>query len=167
MMLERGEARAFIDVGKKNLAANRACVARARRVLDDARIRLGRYRSVQASRCRCESPLVISEVTERCNGFASPRVYACPKCAPDCRPVSDWVVPSFTADIIAEAYEVGHSEQVQIDARVLREWPLPLDNFATCLGMRHGWTAGTAVVYLGALRSALLDRHSPTPWDDC
>ena len=75
-------------------------------------------------------------------------------------------VPTFTAAILAEAYEIGDSKRVQIDARELNRWTLPLDDFATRLGRVHGWQAETVAVYIGALRSALLDRHAPTPWDD-
>ena len=76
------------------------------------------------------------------------------------------VVPTFTAAIIAEAYEIYDSEQVQLDARELKGWTLPLADFATRLASVHRWTAETVAVYIGALRSVWLDRHGPTPRDD-
>ncbi len=166
-MLQGGEALDFLDWGKKNLAANRACVARARMVLDDATARLRRSADLQELSHQRESLHLMVETSEhRQHVCSSQGVCGCANGVCVCGRISRVAVPTLMAAILAEAYEIGDPGQVQLDARELDRWNLPLDDFATRLGMVHRWKAETVVIYIGALRSALLDRHAPTPWDD-
>ena len=162
-MFDTSEALDFLDWGSANLLANRICAARARIVLDDASARLRRCADSRASSYQCKPPQG-PEHAER--GFTSQDVYAGAGRPSVCGRISQMLVPTRTAAIIAQAYEIGDPGQVQLDARELNEWTLPLDDFATRVGTVHGWKAETIVIYIGALRSALIDRHAPTPWDD-
>jgi hypothetical protein len=58
-----------------------------------------------------------------------------------------------TLQVLAEAYELDPAS-VAGDSRALGCWTVPLDDFIVRLCRAHEWSAGTAAVYLGALRSA-------------
>ena len=67
--------------------------------------------------------------------------------------------------ILAAAYELSPSA-VGRDAAALATWALPLDELVARLCRVHRWEVAMSVIYVGALRSALLDRAGPSPWDD-
>ena len=68
--------------------------------------------------------------------------------------------------VVAAAYELPKASVVS-DCQHLQALNFPADEFVARLEHRHAWSSGTAVVYVGALRSALLlGDTGPTPWDD-
>jgi hypothetical protein len=166
-MFLASEALDFLAWGNANLVANRVCAVRARKVLDDANAGLRRGADLQGLSYQRESLQVMFETSEQAQHIGSSGdVYTSPHRHIVRARIAQMPVPPLTAAIIADAYEIGDTEQVQLDARELNRWTLPLDDFAARLGTAHDWKAEIVVIYIGALRSALLDRHTPTPWDD-
>jgi hypothetical protein len=70
-----------------------------------------------------------------------------------------------TRDVLAAAYEIA-PEHVARDVEALARWDRPLDDYLTHVCRLHDWEAATGTTYLGALRSALLARTEPSPWDE-
>jgi len=67
--------------------------------------------------------------------------------------------------ILSQAWELPVDEVIA-DLETLSRWMDPLDEFLVSVCAAYEWDAGTGAIYLGALRSALLARRTPSPWDD-
>ena len=133
------DTRAYIARSLANLAANRRSIERARNLLEDVRAR-----TAAAPR----QPLAEDTRRSRAVNAAS---------APG---------TARGRHILAEAYEVS-DEAIARDAHELASSLIPADEFLAVLRYRLHWPAASAVIYMAALRSLLLDRLDATPWDDC
>ena len=67
--------------------------------------------------------------------------------------------------ILSQAWELPVNEIIA-DLETLSRWMDPLDEFLVCVCAAYQWDAGSGAIYVGALRSALLARCAPSPWDD-
>jgi len=140
------EWHAAMERSHANLEANRQCIAAARELLV-ATARLRRVAASPLGRHQSAPP----------EGLIGPMEAL--------EQIVNAALPPSGIVILSQAWELPVDEVIA-DLETLSRWMDPLDEFLVSVCAAYEWDAGTGAIYLGALRSALLARRTPSPWDD-